>query len=188
LDRGLCESRNITMLWSDLKRRIERASRNFLIMRSDFAKDPRSIEFLSKSYLVLANRFVQVELDEVAHGLSRVAPEKPAFFKQTDLNQRFMDVCKELRELKVRSQRSGFQSYRQNHLKNRIERLMRQLEAFQVSQLDLADDLGVEIRFPTVNMPIIQRLKHHPLMDSSRTSMSLASIRVAVSSEMIAES
>ena len=171
------------MLGSNLAKALKIAKKNWEVMKSDLGENSRSVEFLSHSYLVLGNRYVQVKLDELEHGLSRVAFEKPTLLKRAEVNMDFISLFRKLRELEWKYRVSQLQGYKQNQLKAVIERLRKKLDGFDMYSLDFADDLNVEVRFPTVNMNLIQRLKYHPLADSSKTSMSMASIRVVIDSE-----
>ena len=171
------------MLGSNLAKALRVAKKNWEVMKSDLGQDSRSVEFLSHSYLVLANAHVQVELRELENGLSRAAFEKPALLKLAEVNMCFISICRKIRGFERKYRVSQLQGYKQNQLEAVIERLRKKLDGFDMYSLDFADDLNVEVRFPTVNMNLIQRLKYHPLADSSKTSMSMASIRVVIDSE-----
>ena len=171
------------MLGSNLAKALKIAKKNWEVMKSDLGENSRSVEFLSHSYLVLANAHVQVELREFENGLNRVAFEKPALLKRAEVNMGFISLCRMLRELEWKYRISQLKGYRHKQLKAVIVRLRQKLDGFDMYSLDFADDLNVEVRFPTVNMNLIQRLKQHPLADSSRTSMSMSSIRVVIDSE-----
>jgi hypothetical protein len=168
------------MHWDKLKKRMEIAKENWERMKTDLGQDPQSMEFLSRCYLVLANRCVQVTIDEFDHGLSSMIQEKPELLKHTEANQEFIGLCKKIKNLEKQYQRLR---YGQNHLLSTIERVKSRLHEFELHSLDFADDLHVEVRFPTVRMELIQKVKQHPLVDSSRTPLSEASIRVVISSE-----
>jgi len=172
------------MLLSELKKRTHIAKKNWQTMKSDLGRDPRSVEFLSKSYLVVCNRHGQIALNELDHdGPRKIATENPSFFKRTEPNLRFLRLCRTLRNLEKYYQKLHPRNPKLSQVRMKMDNLKRQLDAYDVSQLEFSDELVVEIRFPTVRMQLIQRLKQHPLTDFSRTSISMASIKVVIDSE-----
>jgi len=171
------------MHWAELEKRIEIAKKSWQLIKKDPGREPRSIEFLSKSFLVLANRSGQIKLKELEHdGLRKIATEHASFFKRTEQNLRFLRLCRNLQNLEKYSQRLRPRNTQLSQVRMKMDNLKRQIDAYDATQLAFSDELSVEIRFPKVRIQLIQRLKHHALVDSTRTSMSLASIRVILRS------
>jgi hypothetical protein len=168
------------MLWEEMKKRIETAMKNWEIMREDLSlKKEEDRKFLSGSYLVLSNRFGQIELKELIRDPKKIAYANPFLLKDGG-NKGFFRLCRELGRLEARSRQLQDQAGKTD-IAHQLEDLYKQFEAFDVSSLDFEDDLRAEIRFPTVRMSTIQELKKHPLANSEETEIREFSIRVVVS-------
>lgn len=170
------------MLWDEMNKRIETATKNWEIMRDDLSLSKKEDEkFLSGSYLVLCNRSGQVEVKQLDRDPKKIVYANPFLLKK-DGNERFARLCQELRRLE--SQSKQLQDHAgKTDLTHQIDKVKRQFEVVDVSSLDFEDNLRVELRFPTARTSTIQELKKHPLADSKRTEMREFSIRVVVSWE-----
>jgi hypothetical protein len=167
------------MLWEEMKKRIETATKNWEIMREDLSlKKEEDRKFLSGSYLVLSNRFGQIELKELVRNPKKIAYANPFLLKEGS-NKGFFRLCRELGRLEARSKQLQGQTGKTD-LTRQLEDLKKQFEALDVSSLEFEDNLRAELRFPTVRMHTIQELKKHPLADP-KTEMREFSIRVVVS-------
>ena len=169
------------MLWKEMKKRIETATKNWEIMRYDLSlREKEDRKFLSGSYLVLSNRAGQVELKQLDRDPKKITYANPFLLKEYG-NKGFVRLCQELRRLEARSKQFQGQVGKTD-LTHQVEDLKTQFEALDASSLDFEDNLRVELRFPTVRMSTIQELKKHPLADP-RTEIREFSIRVVVSWE-----
>ena len=91
------------MLWNEMKMRIETATKNWEIMKADIsAKQKKDEDFLSKSYLVVCNRSVQVEVKQFVRDPKTVADANPFLLKK-GANKGFFRLCRELGRLEARS-------------------------------------------------------------------------------------
>jgi hypothetical protein len=170
------------MLWNDLSKRIDKAIKNFEIIKEDILfKRKEDERFLSGSYLVLCNRFGQVNLKEFKMDTKESILKMPFLIgdKLSD-NVDFINLCQVTKRLEAKSGRFKGQ-VDEKQLKQQLQETRKELAAIDLTSLDFKNDLLIEIRFPTVRMSTIQELKKHPLADSKMTEMREFSIRVVVS-------
>jgi hypothetical protein len=170
------------MLWNDLSKRIDMAMKNFEIMKADIlVKRKEDERFLSGSYLVLCNRFGQVNLKDFEMNPKESILKMPFLIGgKLRGNVDFINLFQVIKRLEAKSGRFKGQT-EEKQLKQELQETKRELAAFDLTSLDFKNDLLIEIRFPTVRMSTIQELKNHPLADSKMTEMREFSIRVVVS-------
>jgi hypothetical protein len=140
-----------------LFRIIENAKRSWEDIKSELGTDAESQAFLSQSHLVLANRSAQIELQELEGNISSAITGNPLLLNRTKANPNLMRLCRKLESSQCLQNCS-----------------------LDLPSLDLADVLHIEVRFPTLNIDLIQRIKGHRLVDSSKTDKSRSNINIVL--------
>ena len=125
-------------------------------------------EFFKHSYAVLSYPRGQIKLG--GSDFRTVALESPGFFVP---NQASASLLKHIRELEELKKDSGEQS------KKERARIEKWFEEFNPQRLKL-EESRLEVRFPSLKMALIQRIKQSPLVDQHFTGSERASIRVVL--------
>jgi len=167
------------MLFSDLNNKIAGANKNWQKIRKSMGGGKATDKFLKGAYLVITNEHLQIDIAGLDTNLREIVLKKPGLLKGTAQNKAFILLCRKLKELEERSkQRISHEMFKNTLVQ--LQKTRSDYNSFDVSALDFADDLNIEIRFPYLNMDIIQKIKQHPLVDSEKTCLCMACIRVVL--------
>jgi len=167
------------MTWKEFCEIAVDANNRWTKIKNDF---PENKEVLEKSYLVICHH------ERIQLSLNREYPyfdiasitNNRAILMDTEIKNNLLillgkmkDIQKELKSLKPMENK-----YKQ--VNTALFNLRAELKLFNLNQLEISDDIQVEVRFPWVNMNIIQKIKSHALVDSRKTCMCMACIRVVL--------
>ncbi len=118
--------------------------------------------FLKKSYLVVyCGRQFNISDDILA-----VIRTCPAFFIDQEAIEEISQIDKELQKLSSSKEEM------------RMKSLMKELASYSPQQLEISSGWLVEVRFPYVDIDLIQELKQSPYCNQELTMMRPASINV----------
>lgn len=147
------------MNWNEFVEEKKSYKKAWELLKEGFSGDER--KFLDRSYLVAATRtdgYEQVHFDFSDPG--HVAKDCPGFFAQDRNYDQFINLLKR---------------YEKSSDKDAAEKI----REFDTSRLNVRP-FTVEVRFPTVKMDIIKKVKRSGYCDRDLTDMSDASINVVL--------
>lgn len=125
-------------------------------------------KFLKESYPVLSSEKGQILLSEVnVYGIAR---SNPGFFIPNEAGERFVGLVKKHDDLKMEGH---------HRAEEEVKKLWERIRAFDLSQLRFRD-YQLEIRFSSLRMDLIQRLKELSGVDKALTEPRRISIRVVL--------
>jgi hypothetical protein len=170
------------MKWNELLGQIEAARKNWEIIRSDTGAEKEAQAFLKDSYLVLSNEYSQAGLSNFEGEVYRGEVIKYNFLKNTPSSNEFIKLSQAVRN--IQGQLKGLFQRTAEYKKTQaaLDAAEKKLKKFDFSTLEFLDDIMVELRFPTLKIEVIQKIKTHSLVDAEQTSLSKASTRVVIKS------
>ena len=150
------------MKWDDFTKEKEMYVHLWEEMKKGYGGEMR--EFLNKSYLVVAYHPGQIALDTGAFG---IAQNNSEFRVPDKWGKDYVELATEYRK----AERGPDNTFK--------DKLTKRITAFDVSKLSIIEH-RYEIRFPTVDIDLIQQLKRSGYCDQKLTDMSKVSIRVVL--------
>ncbi|MBF0619791.1 MAG: hypothetical protein HQL19_06445 [Candidatus Omnitrophica bacterium] len=124
-------------------------------------------DFLKKSYLmVVCGRQFNIDDDPMT-----IAKNCPAFFVDTSVSREFFGLLKALKAVAESSDKEDEQEKRL---------ILKEISRFDHSLFAVIDHWRVHVRFPVVDIDLIQELKTSPYCDKEKTMMRPASINVVL--------
>ena len=150
------------MKWNDFLIEKEKYKQIWTKLKNEYSGEMR--KFLDKSYMVIFYHPGQIFLD--AEPLS-IAKENSGFFASDKRSQSFLKMVEEYK----REERAINSDIK--------DALLKKIAAYDISQLSVIEH-RFEIRFPTVDIDLIQQLKQSKYCDQKLTDMSKVSIRVVL--------
>lgn len=170
------------MKWNELLGQIEIARQNWEIIRSDTGTEKEAQAFLKDSYLVLSNILSQADMSNFEGEVYRGEVIKYNFLKNTPANNEFIRLSQAVKSIQnhLKGLFQGTAEYKKAQAT--LNAAEKNLKGFDFSTLEFLDDIMVELRFPTLKIEIIQKIKTHSLVDAEQTNLSKASIRVVIKS------
>ena len=168
------------MLLRTLMEHIATARNNWETIKAEQGKDQEKTSFLKKSYLVMTHGTSQAAISEFETKLRR--GEQFDFLASAPTNSIFIEKHQNLKKLQseIEKLRQGTSDHKK--ALNLVSKLENELAAYDLSTLECAEDICIELRFSTLQMEIIQMIKSHPLIDTAKTIPSSSSIRVVIKS------
>ena len=140
-------------------------------------------KFLKKSYIVVScGRQFNVD-DEMI----MVAKSCPAFFIDQEGIKEMLEIDKELQKLSPilrRETRNDQEKAEQRKAEGQMRILMKEWDAYRPNELEISPNWRIEVRFPYVDIDLIQELKQSPYCDQEKTMMRPASIAVVLRKEI----
>jgi hypothetical protein len=163
--------------------RIRKAENSWKKIKDDFKGDFETCKYLSKAYLVLNTSRCQATVSEFKDNtfsmLSHTTHCLHPFLQNTPLNRRFLRKFGQNTEQKIKISNFLALLFKYIGEGKTLDPSKMKIDGFDMSEVAFDEDISVELRFfPTIKMDIIQTLKMHSLVDSSKTSMCASSIRV----------
>lgn len=130
-------------------------------------------KFLSKSWIVV---YCKQQFDIDADFMT-VFNECPSFFQNVPRFTRIKALCEEMKTLEKRIKRE-----KENHIDLLEDKkdLQEEIAELCPGELPVDDSWRIEVRFPTVDMDLIQQIKNSPYCDQEKTMMRPASINVVL--------
>lgn len=150
------------MNWNEFLQRKAEYKKTWENLKLEYSGDVDITKFLNKSSLIVFYNFKQIEMYEDAVGIAKNAPD---FFIRNQYNSEFIKIVE------------AYKVAEKDPEKGKKDVFSKQILEFDVQGLKVAPNRP-EIRFPTVDMSIIQQLKKSKYCDQEATNMSRASIRV----------
>jgi len=167
------------MLFGELLSAIQEAEKAWETITQDVGKDNETHQYLSKAYLVLHTRYVQMPVKNLSNLLAGLILNQPKVLKQTKVNNAFIELCKTMSSHVSQLGKLNPETQQWKKTVDNLEESKKKIADFDISLLDFDDSITIEVRFsPSIKTDIIQQIKKHPKVDSSKTWMSTASIRV----------
>lgn len=138
-----------------------------------------SRKFLDKSRIVVyCGR--QFELDDE---FMAVAKACPAFFADQEAIKEMIETDKEIEKIASifrKESRNDAERADQNKGEVKSRSLLREGDAYKSNALAISDRWCIEVRFPYVDIDMIQEVKQSPYCDKDKTMMRAPSIRVVL--------
>ena len=151
------------MKWSDFKDEKKVYLQLWDKLKKGHSGDIR--KFLDKSYMVVFYHPKQISLGADALSLAK---DNSEFFVPDKYGKEYVDLVSALKKVEKDSDSA------------KKDRIFKRISAFEVAQLSVVDH-RFEIRFPSVDIDIIQKIKQSKYCDQELTDMSMVSIRVILS-------
>ena len=130
-------------------------------------------KFLFKSWIVV---YCKQQFDIDADFFT-VFNECPTFFKTVPRFDRIKELYEEMKKLEKHIKRE--KEDRESLLRDK-EELQQKIDELFPGELPVDDSWSIEVRFPTVDIDLIQQIKYSPYCDQERTMMRPASINVVL--------
>ena len=142
-------------------------------MEEDFHSDRN---FLKKTELVVSFTGRQVKVAN-ADSLWQILENMSGLdiFKESPTKRKLLSLNNKIALLKMQ--------FKQNKItreafEESVGKIHSEIDLIPLAALEIEDALNIEMIFPTIAMPIIQRLKHHPEVNQEKTCKCMACIRV----------
>ena len=159
--------------------RIRKAENSWKKIKDDFKGDFETFKYLSKAYLVLNTSRCQVTVSEFKDNIFSILLSTPQFLQNTPLNRKFLVKFRQKSEQETEISKFLASLFKYIEEGKVLDPSKMKIDGFDISAVAFDEDINLEVRFfPTLKMEIIQTLKMHQEVDSTKTSMSTASIRV----------
>lgn len=179
IDYKILNYKSQLLLFFDLKKKISISSKYWQQIKDDIGKEKSYIAFLKNSYLVISNDYLQIGIDDLDISLRDTILMCPDILKDNDQNRAFIAICRKLKELEEESKKRLQNDFHKNFYE-KLNKAAEEFKRFDLSSLDFLDDMRIEVRFPSANMEIIQKVKQHHLVDKEKTCQCMACVRVVL--------
>ena len=166
------------MKWKEYFNRRRLYKKAWNDMKGEFDGEAR--RFLDKSRLVITYgpRLIR-QMDFERESAYSVATTNPGFFIKDGYSDKFFSLIRRQDEtVALAVKYNSIEALRDYYCELRYK-FRKHLEEFGVDFLNVEDN-QTEIRFPTLNMELIQKIKKSKYCDTKRTDMGICSIRVVL--------
>lgn len=151
------------MKWDVFLRKKELYQQAWSNLRSEFADD--DLKFLEKSYLMVTHRHYQISFS--ASDPVTIAIENPVFIKPNRSGEALISLAERCKKIRDRNS-------------NEYKKLLAKLQKTASGDDIEFQEFRVSLRFPTVAMDRIQRIKRSKYVDQEITDMTRVSINVTL--------
>lgn len=162
------------MNWKTAEKVIETCKDRFHILKQEY-------NLRSSTYLVVDYGRGQAKISEFA--LERVAIEHKELFQENSDSLRLIQLIEERDELlKQIESVKGKKSHSKSYLCRQqveLESMEKEIQGFDKENLELTR-FTIELRFSTLDIDLVQKLKRSEFCDTEKTDPSKASIRVVL--------
>jgi hypothetical protein len=144
--------------------------------------NPSDTEFLDKSYLVVCvGHSIQIDLKANHPYIGRdVILKTRGILMDSDSKTELLRLWGEIENLEYERKSLRPTDQRYPEIGSMISKLTKTIDDLDLDDLILSDEIQIEVRFPAVNIELIQAVKTHALVDKSKTCMCKACIRVVL--------
>ncbi|MEI8011901.1 MAG: hypothetical protein WCI27_05390 [Candidatus Omnitrophota bacterium] len=173
------------MIWAEFQ--VEKKAYKALWKRIKEGATGPMAAFLEKSYIVVSCGW-QFDMDDE---IMAVAKSCPGFFIDLEAIQEMIEIDKEMQKLSPilrRETRNDHERTEQRKAEGQSRSLMKEWDSYKPHQLEVSESWRIEMRFPYIDMDLIQELKHAPYCDQEKTMMRRASIAVVLRKDPLYES
>jgi hypothetical protein len=163
------------MKWDSFCRILVEADSKFRQMPLDL---PQYQNFINKSSLIISLGSVQVPFKKemTVSDLKSIS----IFLIDSDFKDNLLCLFNAIERLEDEQKAMVRQKEREGmkEIAEKLTRTKNELSTFPLNELVIQDDIDIQIIFPGVNMDAIQAFKRHPLINTEKTCLCRACIRV----------